>query len=307
VQRVILTRVGQGVVVVFGAIAISFVLANLSGNPIDLLAGLNSTPEQRAQLRHEYGYDQPLLTRFVDYVGGVVQGDFGDSVRQPESAFSLVAQALPYTLALVVLAMLVAVAVSLPIAVNSVLRRESRTDKAMRSTVAVMQGLPEFWLAIVFVLIFSVWLGWLPAIGAGSAANYVLPVLAIAIPLVSTMVRLLRGHLFDVMAMEFVTALRAKGLSDREIVMKHALRNTLPVTITFLALQTGWLIGGTVIVETVFAWPGVGNLIVETTTNRDIPVIQAIVIVIAVVYILMNLLADVLAMAIDPRLREARH
>ncbi len=294
----ILTRLGQGVVVLFGAIAVSFVLANLSGNPTDLLAGLNSTPEQRAELRHEYGYDKPLAERFVTYVGDAVRGDFGNSVRQPESAFSLVFNALPYTLALVALAMLVAVAVSLPIAVHSVLRRESKSDKALRTAVTVMQGLPEFWLAIVFVLIFSVWLGWLPVIGAGGPANYVLPVLSIAIPLVSTMVRLLRGHLFEIMGMEFVTALRAKGLSDRDIVLRHALRNTLPVTITFLALQIGWLIGGTVIVETVFSWPGLGNLTVQATTNRDIPVIQAIVIVIALVYIVMNLLADLLAMTL---------
>ncbi|HET6507838.1 MAG TPA: ABC transporter permease [Baekduia sp.] len=302
----IATRLGQGVVVLLGAITLSFVLANLSGNPIDLLAGLNSTPEQRAALKHEYGYDKPIPARFVEYVVHAVQGDFGDSVRQPVSAFSLMFHALPYTLALVVLAMLVAVAVSVPIAVHSILRRNTRTDRSLRTALTVMQGLPEFWLAIVFVLVFSVWLGWFPVIGAGGPANYVLPVLAIAIPLMSTLVRLLRGHLLDIMGMEFVTALQAKGLSDRDIVVRHALRNTFPVTVTFLALQFGWMIGGTVIVETVFSWPGLGNLAVQATTNRDIPVIQAIVIAIAVVYILMNLLADLVAMTVDPRLREAR-
>jgi ABC-type dipeptide/oligopeptide/nickel transport system permease component len=305
VRRLILSRIGQGAVVLFGAITISFVLANLSGNPIDIIAGLNATPEQRATLKHEYGYDRPIPTRFVEYVAHAAQGKLGDSIQQPESAVSLVAQALPYTLALVMLAMLVAVAVSLPIAVHSVLRRESATDKGLRGTMTIMQGLPEFWLAIMFVLVFSVWLGWLPVIGAGGPANYILPTLAISIPLISTMVRLLRGHMLDIMGMEFVTALRAKGLSERDIVMHHALRNTVPVTVTFLALQIGWLIGGTLIVETVFAWPGIGNLTVQATTHRDIPVIQAIVIIVAIVYIAMNLLADVLAMVIDPRLREA--
>lgn len=305
-MRLITNRLGQGVVVLFGAITISFVLANLSGNPIDLLAGLNSTPEQRAALRHEYGYDKPLLTRFLEYVLNALQGDFGNSVRQPRSAFEMVFQALPYTLSLVGLSIAVAIAVSLPVAFHSVLRRNTRTDRALRGVLTVMQGLPEFWLAIVSVLIFSVWLGWLPAIGATGPANYILPVMAIATPLMSTMVRLLRGHLLDIMAMEFVTALQAKGLTDREIVTRHALRNTLPVTVNFLALQIGWMIGGTVIVETVFSWPGIGNLTVEATTNRDIPVIQALVIVIAVVYILMNLLADIVSMTLDPRLREVR-
>lgn len=304
-RRVVVTRLGQGVLVLFGAILVSFVLANLSGNPIDLLAGLNSTPEQREELRHEYGYDQPILTRFADYVGNAVQGDFGDSVRRPETAFSLVFEALPYTLMLVALAMLVAMAVALPVAIHSVLRRNTHTDRVTRNVLVIMQGLPEFWLGIVFVLIFSVSLGWFPVVGADGPANYVLPVLAISIPLMSTIVRLLRGHLLDIMASEFVAALRAKGLSEHDIVLRHGLRNTLPAAITFLALQLGWLIGGTIIVETVFAWPGMGNLTVEAARDRDIPVLQAIVIVVALVYIMANLLADVLAMILDPRLRTA--
>ena len=303
--HMIITRLGQGVVVVFGAITVSFVLANLSGDPIDLLAGMNSTPEQRAALKQEYGYDKPLTIRFGEYLLHALQGDLGDSVRQPESASSLVLQALPHTLVLVVLAMVVAVAVSLPIAIHSVLRRGTPADNVLRTIATVLQGLPEFWIAIVFVLIFSVWLGWLPVIGIGTPVHYVLPVLAIAIPLVSTMVRLVRSHLFDIMGMDFVTALEAKGLDDREIVVRHALRNTVPVTVTFLALQVGWLIGGTVIVETVFGWPGIGNLAVQATVNRDVPVIQAIVIAIAIVFVAMNLLADVVAMAVDPRLRKA--
>lgn len=302
-RRILITRLGQGVVVVFGAIVISFVLVNLSGNPIDILAGLNASPAQREALKHAYGYDRPLGARFVEYIAHAARGDFGDSIRQSSPAFSLVLHALPYTLELVLLAMLVAVAVSLPVAVHSVLRRDTRSDRALRTTLTAMQGLPEFWLAIVFVLIFSVKLGWFPVIGAAGPANYVLPVMAIAIPLMSTMVRLLRSHLLDILGMEFVTALTAKGLSDREIVLRHALRNTFPLVITFLALQIGWLIGGTIIVETVFGWPGMGNLAVTAVNFRDLPVIQAIVIVVAVVYVGMNLLADLLAMALDPRMR----
>ena len=184
------------------------------------------------------------------------------------------------------------------------LRRGSLVDGGIRSTLMALQGLPPFWLGVILVLIFSVQLQWLPSYGNRSATSYILPIAALSIPLMSTVVRLLRSQLLDIMGMEFITALRAKGLSERDIVIRHALRNAMPPLVTFMALQIGWLFGGTLIVEAMFGWPGIGTLTLTATGNQDLTVIQAIVVVVAVVYVLLNLLADLAVLAIDPRLRK---
>ena len=199
--------------------------------------------------------------------------------------------------------MFLACAVAIPVSILSVLRRESLADRTLRRGLALAQGVPEFWLALLLVLLFSVTLGWLPSIGASGLDSYVLPVLALSIPLMSTIVRIVRSHLLDVLGMDFVTALRAKGLTTREIVYRHALRNALAPFITFLALQLGWLVGGTILVENVFSWPGLGSLMVSATQVRDLTVIEASVVLVATAYVVLNLLADLAVAAIDPRVR----
>jgi peptide/nickel transport system permease protein len=304
VLRYVAGRIAQGVVVVLGAITISFFLANLTGNAIDAI-GINLGAEARERLIEEYGFDRPVLERFAEYFLGALQGDFGESFRAPVPALERVAEALPYTATLVFLAIVAACAAAVPTAIYSVLNRDSRTDRTIRRSFMLVQGLPEFFIGLVLILVFAVVLGWLPSFGVDGPTGYVLPVIALALPLLSTLTRLIRSQLIDVMGMEFVVALRAKGLRSRQIVLRHALKNALPPLITYLALQLGWLLGGTFIVEVVFGIPGIGQLAVSATEARDLSVIQAIVVVVAAAYVIFNLLADMAVYAIDPRVRTA--
>jgi ABC-type dipeptide/oligopeptide/nickel transport system permease component len=302
--RYISIRIGQGLLVVLGAVAISFILSSVAGDPVSIAIKPLSIPEaEKQRLIEYYGYNRPLLERFVEYMSGVVHGDFGESFRQRVDALSLVLRALPATMYLVVGTIAVTAVVSVPVAVFSVLRRGTRQDAVVRSGLMVLQGLPQFWLGVILVLIFAVQLRWLPSYGDRGLESYVLPIAALSIPMLSLTVRLLRSELLGIMGMEFVTALRAKGLSEWVIVTRHALRNAMPSFVTFFALQIGALIGGTLIVEAVFAWPGIGSLLLSASSTQDLPVIAALVVVSAVVWVLLNLLADLVVLALDPRLR----
>lgn len=302
--RITLTRLGQGVVVVFGALTISFLLTSSSGNAVDArVTGID--PETRARLIHEYGYDQPLLERYWHFLTGAIHGDFGPSLGAVSSPVTQVLDALPYTLTLVVAAIVVASSAAIVLAVYGAVHRSSRIDVVIRRSFMAVQGIPEFFLGLVLVLVFAVQLGWLPSFGVDSASSYVLPVAALSLPLISTLTRLLRSQLLEVLGQDFVTALRSKGLSERTIVIRHGLRNAAPPLISYLALQLGWLLGGTIIVEVVFGVPGIGQLVVSAANVRDVGTIQAVVVVVAIGYVLCNLLADLVVYAVDPRVRQA--
>lgn len=296
-------RLLQGLLVLVGAVVVSFWLAHLTGDPAKVLAGASLPAEEVRKLSERLGYDEPLLEQFVDYMGGAVRGDLGYSYRADEPALSVVMSRLPATLGLIVGAMALACLIAIPAAVYSVLHRESRTDRLLRRTLMVLQGMPEFWSGLVLVLIFSVTLKWVPSLRTDSPSSWVLPIVALALPLTATLMRVLRADLLDVMRSDFVVALRGKGLSERAIVVRHGLRNALLPFVALLALQIGWLFGGTIIVESVFVWNGIGSLLLVSVDTRDIPVVQTIVVLIAAAYVLLNLLADVLAVMIDPRLR----
>lgn len=296
------SRLAQGVLVVLGAVIISFALINLSGNAVDAL-GTSLDPSTRAQLLSEYGLDRPLPERFGAYLVGAMHGDFGQSFRGTDSARGLVLNALPYTLLLVSISLVVACAVALPVALHSVLRRQSMADRLVRRGFMLMQGLPEFFIALLLVLVFAVNLGWLPSVGISGASSYVLPVIALSLPLLSTLTRLVRSQLLTVLGMDFVTALQARGISGGRIVLRHALRNALPPLITYLALQVGWLLGGTLIVEVVFGIPGIGQLAVSAAQQRDLNVVAAVVVIAASAYVVLNLVADLLVFMVDPRIR----
>jgi ABC-type dipeptide/oligopeptide/nickel transport system permease component len=299
-------RLAQGLLVVVLAIVLSFALVNVAGDPVSALGVIQLTEEQRDALISQYGYDEPLLQRLADYLTSALRGDFGESFRSGEPALDLVLDALPNTAILVAAAVALAFLVAVPVAVHSVLRRDSRTDRALRRALIVLQGIPDFWLALVLILVFAVQLQWFPAIGNEGPLSIVLPAAALAIPLMSTFVRLLRAQLLDVLTADFVAALRARGLSRFEILLHHAGPNTFAPLSTYFALQLGWLLAGTLIVETVFAWPGIGTLAVTSTNNQDLPVIEAIIVVTALAYVLFNLLVDLAVMVLDPRIRVGR-
>lgn len=302
--RYLVSRLVQAVVVVFGAISIGFFLTNVIGKPGDVIGGaLHMTTEQRAALNARLGYDKPLLPRFLDYLGGALTGDFGDSFRTNTSAMGQVLVVLPNTLLLAASASLVAVAVALPLAVFSARKREGVWERLLRRMMGVLQGVPGFWLALMLIFLFSVQLRILPSFGFMGASSLVLPTVAVAATVVPTLFRLFRGQLLDVLGTEFIDALRARGLSERRIVYRHGMRNMAGPAITFLALLIGDLIGGAVIVEIIFSWPGIGNLMMSAVQARDYTVVQAIIIVVAISYMLLNLLADVVVVFGDPRVR----
>jgi ABC-type dipeptide/oligopeptide/nickel transport system permease component len=303
VARFLLGRLGQGVFVLFGAVTISFLLTNAVGKPADVIGGLYMSEEQRATLNAQMGYDQPLVVRFLHYIGGVLTGDFGVSYRTKDSAGEIVLSALPNTLLLVLTALLTAGLIATPLAIFSARKRDVRRDWFLRRSIGVLQGLPDFWLALMLILVFSVQLNLMPSFGFTSYASLVLPALALGLPIVPTLFRLFRGQLLDVLGNEFVEAMRARGLSERVIVYRHGIRNTAGPAATLVALQIGYLIVETIIVETVFSWPGIGNLLVSSVQARDFAVVQTIIIVVAAFYVLINLIADAVLVFSDPRVR----
>jgi peptide/nickel transport system permease protein len=303
--RLVLNRLAQGLVVLIGALLVCFALSAATGDPADALSvgQIGADNAQIEALRNHLGYGDPFLTRLGSFLANAVHGDFGSSYRTGESALGTVLAALPYTLLLVGCALLFAIVIAVVLSIVSVMHRNGLPDRAIRGSLGLAQGIPDFWLAIMMVLIFSVSLGWFPSLGFDGPRSLVLPVLALGIPVVPTFVRLMRGSLLDVMKLDFITSVRAKGLTERDVVLRHAVPNALPPLIAFTALQIGWLIGGTIIVETIFAWPGIGNLVVEAVKARDVAVVQASVAVIAACYVLLNLAADLLVAAADPRIR----
>jgi peptide/nickel transport system permease protein len=306
VLRLMLSRVAQGVFVIVLAILATFLLSTVGGDAADARAAGYLTETQRTIIREQLGLDQGTLHRFVDYVGGAVHGDFGLSYSTFRPAMGLLLAALPYTLLLVGGALLVSLAIGIPLAARASLRGSRRRDRALQRTFLLGQGLPEFWLALMLVVVFGLELGWFPAFGYSGLSSAVLPIATLAIPLIPAVVRLLRGQLRDAMDSEYVLALRAKDLPDAYILRHHAFRNAAPGFVTYLALQVGWLMAGTVVVETVFQFPGIGALTVSAVSQHDAPVVQAGVVVIAIVFVVMNLLADLLVLAIDPRVRSGR-
>jgi peptide/nickel transport system permease protein len=293
--------------VLAGALVISFLLVSVGGDPARAQAGTSILPSAQLEaLRQELGYDKPILPRLGDYLARAVQGDFGTSYRYRAPAADVVLEALPNTLLLVGASLLAALAISVPLALYAVLRRDTVDDRLVRGFFITIQGMPDFWLGTVFVLVFAVQLGMLPSIGFGSASALILPSATLAIPLIPAFFRFLRSQLLDVMEQDFVVVLRTKGLSRRQILVRHGLRNALPAFVTYLALHVGLLIGGTVVVEAIFSWPGLGSVLLTAVSVRDLQLVQAVVVVVAVCFVVLNLIADMFVLAIDPRVRAGR-
>ncbi|GAB3588592.1 ABC transporter permease [Amycolatopsis endophytica] len=291
---------------VFGAVVISFLLTNVIGRPADVIGGPQMTAEERAALNAQLGYDKPLPARFVQYVGGMFRGDFGISYRTSSDAMGEVMTALPNTLILAILAIVLASALALVLTIFSARHRESRADRGLRRTIGALQGMPEFWLGLMLILIFSANLQLLPSFGFYGLSSLILPVLTLALPTVPTLYRVFRGQMLDVLGNDFVEAMRARGLSERLIVYRHALRNMVGPGVNFAALQLGYLISNCVIVETIFSWPGIGNLLISAVLTRDFAVVQATIIMVAAFYVLLNLIADIFILISDPRVRTVK-
>jgi peptide/nickel transport system permease protein len=286
-------------VVVFGLLHLT------PGDPASLMLGEQATPEQIRDLRRSLGLDEPLLTQYTRFLGHAVRGDFGMSIRAQRPALEVVLERLPATLLLAAGAFTFALALGLPIGVLSAAKRLSLWDHGSMALALMGQSMPVFWLGLMLIIVFSVHLRWLPVSGAGGPLHLVLPAITLGTFLIGLIIRLTRSSMLEVLGQDYVRTARAKGLGERAVIIRHALRNALIPVVTLLGLQLGILLGGAVITETVFAWPGVGMVTVTAIHQRDYPVVQCAVLVSAVLVVSINWAVDVLYHVLDPRIRGA--
>ncbi len=292
------------VFVVFGATLVAFVLLRLAGDPASVLLPIFASPEQRQELRQDLNLDDPLPLQFVGYMGQVLQGDLGESWKYRQPATDIVFQRFPATLELVGLGIGFALVVGLVLGVVAATRAGGALDGALISFSLVARAVPTFWLGTLLILFFAVNLAWLPTSGKGGWKSFVMPVATIALFFVAELAMVVRAAMIEALSSDYVRAAVAKGLPRRLVVLRHALRNSLNPLVSVVAVNFGALLGGTVIVEAVFAWPGIGLLAVQSVTQTDYPVLQAIVLLIAVTVAIVTTVSDVLYGILDPRIRK---
>jgi peptide/nickel transport system permease protein len=301
--RFIVRRLLQGVILLVLVAAVVFILGRLTGNPVDLMLPEDATAEDRARMIETLGLDGPLHTQFLKFVGNALQGDLGTSIRMRQPALDVFLSRLPNTLAIIPWALLLAMVVGIPLGVIAALNRGNLIDRAAGTIAVLGIATPNFWLGIVLIFVFSVELGWFPSGRMGGPDHYVLPVITLGTFLTAGFMRLSRSSMLDVMESEFVKLARIKGLSERVVIWKHCLRNALIPLLTLWGVFVGNLITGAIITETVFAWPGVGRLTYEAVIYRDFPLLQAVIILKAILILSINLVVDILYAYVDPRIR----
>jgi peptide/nickel transport system permease protein len=302
--RRVIKRLWGVLPVVFGVLLLTFLLLHLvPGDPVDVMLGESAAVADRAQLRAELGLDQSLPVQFVQYLKHLAHGDFGRSIHSGQAVSSLLAERLPATLRLAILALLIALLVGLPLGIIAALRARQWPDTVATLFSLSLSAMPHFWLGPLLMLLFGLWLGWLPISGMTPASAIILPALTLGFGLSAILTRMTRASLLEVLSEDFVRTARAKGLSESHVILRHALRAALLPVVTVVGLQMGSLLAGTVITETVFGWDGLGRLLVESIEKRDYPVTQACVLVIALTYVLVNLCTDIAYQRLDPRVR----
>jgi peptide/nickel transport system permease protein len=301
--RYFFSRFRLAIITILGVSVIVFVTSRMSGDVTLLLLPQDATQAELAAERHKLGLDAPYYVQYYRFLVNVAHGNFGESLRYHESAFDLIMNRLPATLELAFYSFLLSTVVGLLLGIISARMRNSWFDYASRIFSITAQSMPSFWVGIMLILVFAVELHWLPTSGDMGWSYFVLPVVTLALVPIASTLRVTRSAVIETLDADYVKFLRVKGLHERLILWKHAFRNALVPVIAISGLTLGFLIGGTVIIESVFAWPGLGNLMVESIFTRDYPVIQAGVVVIAVFLIFLNLAVDILFGVIDPRVR----
>jgi peptide/nickel transport system permease protein len=296
--------------VALGVTLIVFSLLHVTGDPIRLLFGLNVPEEIVRQRREELGLNRPVPVQYARWLVRAVRGDLGDSITSGDHVVAMIRPRIEPTLELTLLALLVTMTVSVPAGVMSAVRRNTLVDSLSRITALFWVSMPTFWLGLIFIMIFGVWLGLLPISGRAESLwtieglrTHLLPVLTLGLPPAALFTRLTRSSMLEVIGEEYVRTARSKGLAERTVIIRHALRNALIPILTLIGLRVPWLFGGAVITETVFAWPGMGRLLVDSVLKRDYPVVQGIVMVMAILVVGSSLLVDLLYAYVDPRIR----
>ena len=301
--RYLLKRFSQAVLVLFVVSILSFVLIYLSGDPVRAIAPLDALPEDVQNLKVQFGLDQPIYIQYVKFVRQAFKGDLGESFRYRQESLKLVLQRLPVTFLLVSAAVIIAICVAIPLGIFTATRKNTFFDYG--GTVVSLVGLsvPTFWIGIMLILIFADYLRILPPSGKGGLSHLILPAVTNSFNLIGLLTRLTRTTMVEEMEKNYIVALKAKGLHKRLIYYKHALRNSMIPIVTVVGLQFGMLLGASVVVETVFAWPGVGWLLFSAITLRDLPLVRAAVLVISLIFVMINLIVDILYTFIDPKIR----
>jgi ABC-type dipeptide/oligopeptide/nickel transport system permease component len=302
----VVKRMLSTIPVLFGISLLLFLMLRmLPGDPAQVIAGEMSTQEDVAAIRHELGLDRPIHIQYAVFLGRLAQFDLGRSARTKDKVSEEIWGRLPNTALLAVLAITLACLFGIPAGIISAVRPYTWIDYVVTSTALFGLAMPVFWLGLMLILVFSVMLHWLPAGGIGSWKHVIMPSFTMAAFVVAFVARMTRSSMMDVLSQDYTTTARAKGLTEYMVIIKHALKNALIPIITVIGLQFGLLLGGAVLTETVFAWPGVGRLIVDSILARDYPVIQGAILIFGLLYTLVNLMVDLIYAYIDPRIRYA--
>ncbi|HUP35073.1 MAG TPA: ABC transporter permease [Candidatus Limnocylindria bacterium] len=302
-KRYVLRQLVQLVVVIIGISILSFGILYVLGDPVLLLLPQNAGKEEYERYHRLLGLDQPLYVQYWKFATKAVQGDFGKSWYADTPAFRLVLERMPPTIYLTSAGLLVALLIALPLGILAALKRHSFVDNLCTMVAVAGQAMPIFWLGIMLIIIFAVRLKALPASGYGTWQHFLMPAFTLGAFLAPITMRLVRSGVIEIMNMEFIKTARAKGVGERMVVIKHAFRNACIPVITVLGLQFGQLLGGAVVTETVFAWPGVATLTVESIRNQDFPVVQCAVVLLALLIVSINFVVDMIVALIDPRIR----
>ncbi len=292
------------VTVVFGVLLLTFLLIHIvPGDPVEVMLGESASVVDRDALRADLGLNQPLLSQFCSYLGKLSHGDFGQSIHSKTPIIDLLKMRYPATLKLAALSLFIGLSIGVPLGVYAALKAGHWQDLVVTIVSVRFSAMPAFWLGPMLMLLFAVWLGWLPVSGMESRTSIILPAITLGLGLSAILTRMTRTSLLEVLNDDYIRTARAKGLSEKNVIIRHALRAALLPIITIVGLQMGSLLAGTVITETVFSWDGIGRLLVESIEKRDYPVTQACVLVVALSYVLVNLVTDILYRFADPRIR----
>lgn len=303
--RALLFRLVYTVPVVWLVVSIVFILIHLvPGDPVEQMLGEGARPADIVALRHAYGLDLPLGTQYIHYWAGVLHGNLGTSLRLNDSITHLVLTRYPYTVELTIAALIIAVLLSIPAGIASALHRDRWQDRLLSFTSLLGLSFPAFALGPILILVVSIKLGWLPVSGAGGISHLILPAITMGSALAAILTRMVRTAMLEELGQDYIRTARAKGLPERVVIFKHALRNALIPVITLLGLQFGALLAGAIVTETIFSWPGIGRLTVSAINNRDYPLLQGCILAIGLTYVLVNLATDIMYVVINPRIRD---
>jgi len=301
--RFIAKRILETIVVLYLALTAVFVMVRLSGDPILLMVPADATPEYMQEFRRDMGFDKPLVQQYLFFITKAATGDFGQSLRQQAGAMHLVIERIPASLLLTTTAIFLALVVSIPIGIASAFNRGNFVDKLGTLSAVLAQAIPNFWLGLMLILVFSVVLRWVPTGGMGTWKHLLLPSITLAAYSAARITRLTRSSMIEVLQTDYIRTARAKGLRELKILWKHALKNAAIPIITITGLQIGVIFGGAVITETIFSWPGLGRLVIQSIYFRDYPTVQASIFVIAGMICLINLIVDIMYAVVNPEIR----